>query len=106
VGDYEAEKEFGWRGPLQKELGKYPMAEAVRAAYQVGEDDETLEPLVLVDAKGKLVGRFRDGDYVIFYNLRGEREVELCQSLLDKDFSHFPTRRSISGLPTLPISMW
>jgi 2,3-bisphosphoglycerate-independent phosphoglycerate mutase len=95
VGDYEAEKEFGWRGPLQKELGKYPMAQAVREAYRAGEDDETLEPRVLVDPRGKPVGRFRNGDYVIFYNLRGEREVELCQSLLDQDFSHFPVEKDL-----------
>ena len=95
VGEYEAEKEFGWGRLLQKELGKYPMAETVRAAYQVGEDDETLEPRVLVDPRGNPIGRFRDGDYVIFYNLRGEREVELCQSLLDAKFSHFPVERNL-----------
>jgi 2,3-bisphosphoglycerate-independent phosphoglycerate mutase len=69
---------------------KYPMAQAVREAYRAGEDDETLDPRVLVDPRGNPIGRFRDGDYVIFYNLRGEREVELCQSLLERGFSHFP----------------
>jgi len=71
------------------------MAQAVREAYQAGEDDETLEPRVLVDPRGNPVGRFRDGDYVIFYNLRGEREVELCQSLLDARFSHFPMGKNL-----------
>jgi 2,3-bisphosphoglycerate-independent phosphoglycerate mutase len=71
------------------------MAEAVRAAYQSGEDDESLEPRVLVDDGGKPIGRFQDGDYVIFYNIRGEREVELCRSLLDEDFAHFPVDRNI-----------
>jgi len=80
---------------LQKELGKYPMAEAVREAYRAGEDDETMEPRVLVDPRGYPVGRFRDGDYVIFYNLRGEREVELCRSLLDPDFRHFPVEKNL-----------
>jgi len=80
---------------LQKELGKYPMAEAVRAAYQVGEDDETLEPRVLVDSKGKPIGRLKHGDYVIFYNLRGEREVELCESLLEEGFIHFPVEKNL-----------
>jgi 2,3-bisphosphoglycerate-independent phosphoglycerate mutase len=74
---------------------KYAMAQAVREAYQAGEDDETLEPRVLVDAQEKPIGRFRDGDYVIFYNLRGEREVELCQSLLDRGFSHFPVAENL-----------
>ena len=82
-------------GNLQEKHGKYPMAEAVRAAYQSGEDDESLEPRVLVDARGKPMGRFQDGDYVIFYNIRGEREVELCRSLLEKDFPHFPVAKNI-----------
>jgi 2,3-bisphosphoglycerate-independent phosphoglycerate mutase len=71
------------------------MAEAVRQAYQSGEDDESLEPRVLVDPSGKPVGRFRDGDYVIFYNIRGEREVELCQSFLDENFTHFPRAKNL-----------
>ena len=71
------------------------MAEAVRAAYQSGEDDESLEPRVLVDEHGNPIGRFQDGDYVIFYNLRGEREVELCQSLLEENFTHFPVEKNI-----------
>ncbi|HXZ35425.1 MAG TPA: alkaline phosphatase family protein [Thermodesulfobacteriota bacterium] len=80
---------------MQEALGKYQMAEAVREAYGSGEDDETLEPRVLIDARGNPIGCFRDGDYIIFYNLRGEREVELCQSLLDKEFSHFPVERNL-----------
>ncbi len=73
---------------------KYPMAEALKSAYQSGEnDDETLEPRVLCDAQNRPIGRFQDGDYIIFYNLRGEREVELCQALLDEKFSHFPVKR-------------
>jgi len=54
-----------------------PLAEAVRAAYHAGEDDETMEPLVCVDGKGHPIGRIQDGDYVIFYDIRGEREIEL-----------------------------
>jgi len=80
---------------LAGEACKYPMAQAVREAYQSGEDDETLEPRVLVDEDRNPIGRFRDGDYVIFYNIRGEREVELCQSLLDGDFSHFPAEKNL-----------
>ncbi len=67
----------------------FPLAEAVRAAYRAGEDDETMEPLVCVDAAGQPVGRLRDGDYVIFYDIRGEREVELTQAFVDADFPHF-----------------
>jgi len=75
---------------------KYPMAETLRLTYQSGEnDDETLEPRVLCNSRGKVIGRFQDGDYIIFYNLRGEREVELCQALLDPDFAHFPVEKDL-----------
>ncbi len=69
---------------------RYPMAEAVRAAYRAGEEDETLEPLVRVDGAGRPVGRIGDGDAVIFYDIRGEREVELTAAFVSPDFSHFP----------------
>ncbi len=68
----------------------YPMAEAVRAAYRAGEEDEALEPLVRVDSTGQPVGRIGDGDYVIFYDIRGEREVELTSAFVAQEFPHFP----------------
>lgn len=78
---------------MAEENERSPMARAVRAAYRAGEDDETMPPLVLVDARGRPIGRISPGDSVIFYNLRGEREVELCRSLLDDNFSPFPAER-------------
>ena len=39
--------------------------------------DEALEPIVLTDGNGQPGGRIKDGDYVIFYDIRGEREVQL-----------------------------
>ncbi len=67
----------------------FPLAQAVRAAYRAGEDDETMEPLVRVNAAGQPIGRVRDGDYVIFYDIRGEREIELTQAFVAADFPHF-----------------
>jgi 2,3-bisphosphoglycerate-independent phosphoglycerate mutase len=67
-----------------------PMAHAVREAYARGEEDEALEPLVLVNRDGEPVGRIRNGDYVIFYDIRGEREVELTRSFTDPHFDEFP----------------
>jgi len=70
----------------------FPLSEAVRAAYRAGEDDETMEPLVRVHAAGSdrtsadgtltPIGRIRAGDYVIFYDIRGEREIELTQAFV------------------------
>jgi 2,3-bisphosphoglycerate-independent phosphoglycerate mutase len=63
---------------------------AIRAAYRAGEEDETLRPIVKVDASGRPLGRIGRGDSVIFYDIRGEREVELTRSLVEPGFPHFP----------------
>ena len=67
----------------------YPMSQAVREAYRAGQEDESLEPLVRVDGGGRPAGSIQDGDAVIFYDIRGEREVELTSAFVDDDFSHF-----------------
>jgi 2,3-bisphosphoglycerate-independent phosphoglycerate mutase len=67
------------------------LSQAVRDAYRRGEDDETLNPLVLVDPENRPVGRIGKGDAVIFYNIRGEREVELSRCLTEEGFHEFPT---------------
>ncbi len=97
---------------MSKPASAYPMSEAVRAAYRAGEDDEQMEPLTLVDAGGGPIGRFRDGDYVIFYNIRGEREVELSQALVAEEFPYFerpPIRLTMSTMiqyaPFLPVQV-
>lgn len=72
------------------------MAEAIREAYKRGQEDETLEPLVLICESGEPVGRIKNGDSVIFYNIRGEREIELSRSLTEKPFSPFPVKIDLS----------
>jgi 2,3-bisphosphoglycerate-independent phosphoglycerate mutase len=79
----------------------YPMSQAVRQAYRAGQEDETLEPLVRVDARGQPVGSIQDGDYVIFYDIRGEREVELTAAFVDEAFSHFPRPRMTVRFATM-----
>jgi len=93
-------------------LPTYPLAEAVRAAYRAGEEDEALEPLVLADPAGRALGRIGDGDYVIFYDLRGEREVELTRAFVEPAFEAFPRRpmrvsftTMIQYQPGLPVDV-
>ena len=74
----------------ERSLPRCPMARAVREAYARGEDDEALEPLVLVDREGRPIGRIQEGDFVLFYDLRGEREVELTLAFTDPAFDRFP----------------
>ena len=71
------------------------MSEAIRAAYRRGEDDEDMGPLVRVDRAGQPVGRIGHGDYVIFYDIRGEREIELTESFTDPNFRAFPVEPDI-----------
>jgi 2,3-bisphosphoglycerate-independent phosphoglycerate mutase len=71
------------------------IAEAVRKAYKSGQEDETLEPIVLVNRKGEPIGRFKSDDYVIFYDIRGEREVELTRCLTEENFDLFPVKKDL-----------
>jgi 2,3-bisphosphoglycerate-independent phosphoglycerate mutase len=69
---------------------------AIRKSYRKGEDDETLEPIVLTDENKRPFGRIRAGDSVIFYNIRGEREIELTESLTDPNFDKFPVEKALN----------
>ena len=71
------------------------MVFAVKEAYERGEEDEALEPIVAVDKDGHPIGRIQQGDSVIFYDIRGEREVEITESLVKKNFSHFPIDKEL-----------
>ncbi len=73
----------------------FPLVEAIKRAYLEGEEDETLEPIVVFSSSGKPLGRLQDGDYVIFYDVRGEREIELTRSLTEINFNHFPIKKPL-----------
>ncbi|HUT53811.1 MAG TPA: alkaline phosphatase family protein [bacterium] len=77
------------------------MAEAVREAYARGEEDEALRPLVLADGEGRAVGRIGHGDPVIFYDIRGEREVELTRAFVDPSFQEFDTAGRLARFFTM-----
>lgn len=72
------------------EAKKMSLSAAIREAYQQGQEDEALEPIIKANPDGRPHGRISEGDSVIFYDIRGEREIELTQSLTEEDFSHFP----------------
>ena len=73
----------------------HAMSRAVRNAYRRSQEDETLEPLVLTGKNDLPIGRIRNRDAVIFYNIRGEREIELTRSLTEKAFPFFPVDNTI-----------
>ena len=78
------------------------MAEAVRQAYEAGQEDELMEPVVAVTSQGDRHGGIQEGDCVIFYNIRGEREIQLTQALADPEFTHFSRP---AGLPARMATM-
>ena len=69
------------------------MADVVRQAYERGQTDYSMEPLVRRAPGGSSVGSIQDGDAVIFCCRRGEREVELTEAFTDPDFAHFSRQR-------------
>ncbi len=71
---------------------KTPLAKAILEAYDSDQEDELLVPHVLVDDQGNPIGRIQEGDSVIFYDIRGEREVELTEALTEPEFHHFKIR--------------
>jgi len=73
------------------------MAEAVGQAYAEGQEDEMMEPIVAAGPAGDLIGKIRRGDSAIFYNIRGEREVELTQALAEREFRHFSRPNALPG---------
>jgi 2,3-bisphosphoglycerate-independent phosphoglycerate mutase len=73
-----------------------PLVRSIKKAYQAGQEDEALDPIVMVDPSGQPLGRLEKGDYVIFYDIRGEREVELTKSLVNKNFNHFSVKKDLN----------
>ncbi|OJX43977.1 MAG: 2,3-bisphosphoglycerate-independent phosphoglycerate mutase [Chloroflexi bacterium 44-23] len=73
----------------EKGIGGQELAKAVQAAYQLGESDYSLNPLVYSPDGGEAQGRIQKGDSVIFCCRRGEREIELTEAFTDSSFNQF-----------------
>ena len=76
------------------------MSQAVRAAYVRGEGMKLCCP-----GSGRRMAKSGrqnlSGDCVIFYNIRGEREIELTRSLTEKDFDEFAVARGLDYFATM-----
>ncbi len=59
---------------------------ALRHAYNRGESDEYLSPTVITDSHHKPLGTIRDGDAVIFFNLRSDRARQLAKPFVQTSF--------------------
>jgi 2,3-bisphosphoglycerate-independent phosphoglycerate mutase len=67
--------------------------EAVQKAYQRGEMDEFVKPVVLTDKGDHPLGTFRDGDGVICFNFRSDRVRQITHAFNDVGFPFFERRK-------------
>jgi 2,3-bisphosphoglycerate-independent phosphoglycerate mutase len=70
--------------------------EAMAAAYDRGENDEFINPTVIVN-NGQPVATINDGDSVIFFNFRADRARQMTHAFIDQGFAGF----SVSHRPHL-----
>ena len=78
-------------------LGEGPQASSAREAVQQNYErqvyDETIPPTVIAE-NGKPVGTIQDGDAVIFFNFRHDRQGQLGRSFSDPAFDKFRAPRA------------
>ncbi len=59
---------------------------AITESYNRGESDEFIEPYIIT-VNGKKSPRIKDGDSIIFFNLRSDRARQLAKVFVQKDFN-------------------
>jgi len=62
---------------------------SIQKKYEIGLEDYWMPPIVSRNKNG----RIKEGDVVFFCCRRGEREIQLMESFVDKGFQAFPTER-------------
>ncbi|MDQ3950885.1 MAG: 2,3-bisphosphoglycerate-independent phosphoglycerate mutase, partial [Gemmatimonadota bacterium] len=78
--------------------GLDPLA-VIRTAYDRGETDEFITPVVIVGDDGEPVAPMREGDAVICFNYRADRMRQIVRALAQPDFDAF----DVSGRPRLDV---
>lgn len=64
-------------------------SEALKNAYERNENDEFVQPTVIIDSSKQAAGTVKDGDSVIMFNFRPDRAREITRCLCDKNFKYF-----------------
>ena len=85
--------------------GGIALADAIRELYHQGQTDYSLEPVVLVDMHGIPLGCIEDGDAVAFCCRRGEREIQLTEAFVEREWDHFP-RRDFQNLTFVILTLY
>jgi 2,3-bisphosphoglycerate-independent phosphoglycerate mutase len=71
---------------------------AILAAYERGESDEFIKPMVVV-SDGASIAPLRDGDALICFNYRSDRMRQMVRALTDEAFDGFVTSH-----PRIPVA--
>ena len=86
-----------------------PITDPVKAiadAYDAGENDEFIQPRVIVDEKGEPIGRLREGDSVIFFNFRADRARQLSRALVSEEFDSFERGPGAPKVEVVTMTMY
>jgi 2,3-bisphosphoglycerate-independent phosphoglycerate mutase len=67
----------------------YDPVAAVEEAYQRGETDEFVKPIVLSTSNHQPVARVGNGDAVLFYNFRADRTRQITRAFTEPNFDGF-----------------
>jgi 2,3-bisphosphoglycerate-independent phosphoglycerate mutase len=62
---------------------------AVLNAYDRGETDEFIKPIIITGQEGHLPGKIIDDDGIIFFNFRADRAREITRAFTDPEFTSF-----------------
>lgn len=74
----------------------FSASEAIQHAYDLGQTDEFIEPVALINESGEPIATIQEGDVVIAFNFRTDRCREITQVLTQTDFPEY-------GMKTLPL---
>ena len=78
---------------------------AVNAAYDRGETDEFVQPVVIVGGDGKPLATVGDGDGIIFFNFRADRAREITRAFTEPGFDGFSRKAppKLAGYTTMTL---
>jgi len=62
---------------------------AVAEAYQSGETDEFVKPIIMTDSNDQPLATLQEGDSAIFFNFRADRARQITRALTEKNFEGF-----------------
>ncbi len=66
--------------------------QAVAAAYDRGETDEFVKPIVMTSSAGEPLATLQDGDGVMVFNFRADRVRQITRALTEATFDEFERR--------------